>query len=101
MFGNKVSRNNSKKIKKQNNRQRLISQISNLSVAKFVEQIFVSMVKIPDENCKSFWNMLLGRPRKITPPSPPLPKDEVLKDVGHSMSIENLHLGVNSITALF
>ena len=53
------------------------------------------MVKISDENCKSFWNMLLGRLRKITPPSPPVPKDEVLKDVGHSMSIGNLHLGVN------
>ena len=58
------------------------------------------MVKISDENCKSFWNMLLGRLRKITPPSPPVPKDEVLKDVGHSMSIGNLHLGVNSVTAL-
>ena len=34
---------------------------------------------------------------KNTPPSPPLSKDEVLKDIGHIMSIGNLILNVNSV----
>ena len=40
--------------------------------------------------------MFTGRVRKIPPPSPPLSKDEVVKD-GHIMNIGNLILGVNSV----
>ena len=41
--------------------------------------------------------MLSGR----VPPSPLLSKDEVLKEIGHIMSIENLIFGVNSVTVLY
>ena len=51
-----------------------------------------------DENSKSFWSMYLGTGTKIHPSSPPLFKIEVLRDIGHSMSIRNLILGVNSVT---
>ena len=37
---------------------------------------------------------------KYTTPSPPLSKDKGLRDTGHSMSIGNLVLGVNSVTVL-
>ena len=36
--------------------------------------------------------------QKYTPPSPPLSKDEALKNIGHSMSTRNLIFGVNSVT---
>ena len=36
--------------------------------------------------------------QKYTPSSPPLSKDEGLKNIGHSMSIRNLIFGVNSVT---
>ena len=39
--------------------------------------------------------------RKIIPPSTPLSKDEVLKDIGHIISMENLTLGVNSATVSY
>ena len=38
-----------------------------------------------------------GEWQKCTPLSPPLSKDEGLRDIGHSMSIRNLILGVNSV----
>ena len=39
---------------------------------------------------------------KNTPvPPPPLPKDEGLKDIGHSMSIGNLILGADSVTVSY
>ena len=39
-----------------------------------------------------------GEWQKYTPPSPPLSKDEGLKNIGHNMSIRNLIFGVNSVT---
>ena len=39
-----------------------------------------------------------GEWQKYTPPSPPLSKDEGLKNIGHSMNIRNLIFGVNSVT---
>ena len=42
-----------------------------------------------------------GEWQKYTPPSPLLSKDEGLRDIGHSMSIENLILGVNSVTVSY
>ena len=39
-----------------------------------------------------------GEWRRYTPSSPPLSKDEELKDIGHSMGIRNLILDVNSVT---
>ena len=39
--------------------------------------------------------------QKYTPPSPPLSKDEGLKNIGYSMRIRNLILGVNSITVSY
>ena len=39
--------------------------------------------------------------QKYTFPSPLLSKDEGLKDIGRSMSIGNLILGVNSVTASY
>ena len=59
------------------------------------------MVQISDENYKPLWSMLLERVRKISPPFPPLSKDEGLKDIGHIMSIRNLILGVNSVTVSY
>ena len=41
---------------------------------------------------------LQGEWEKYTHPSPPLSKDEGLKNTGHSMSIRNLIFGVNSVT---
>ena len=35
---------------------------------------------------------------KIPPPFPPLFKDERLRDIGHSINIENLRFDVNSLT---
>ena len=55
------------------------------------------MVQISGENSKPLWSMCPGRMKKCTSPSPQLPKDEGLKDIGHSMSIENLILGVYSV----
>ena len=54
------------------------------------------MVQISEINREPFWNMVPGRVRKIPPPSPPLSKDETLKDIGHIVSIGNLILDVNS-----
>ena len=42
-----------------------------------------------------------GEWQKYTPPSPLLSKDEGLRGIGHSMSIENLILGVNSVTVSY
>ena len=42
-----------------------------------------------------------GKWQKFTPLSPPLSKDEGLRDIGHSMSIGNLVLGVNSVTVSY
>ena len=42
-----------------------------------------------------------GEWQKYTPPSPPLSKDEGLKNIGHSMSIRNLIFGVNSVTVSY
>ena len=39
-----------------------------------------------------------GEWQKYTPPSPPLSKDEGLKNIGHCISIRNLIFGVNSVT---
>ena len=39
--------------------------------------------------------------QKDTPPSPPLSKDEELKNIGHSTSIRNLIFGVNSVTVSY
>ena len=45
----------------------------------------------------AFWE----KEKKIPPPSSPLSKYEVLKDIGHIMSIGNLILGVNSVTVSY
>ena len=42
-----------------------------------------------------------GEWQKVTPPSFPLSKDEGLSDIGHSLRIGNLTLGVNSIAASY
>ena len=42
-----------------------------------------------------------GRVTKYTPPSPPLSQHKGLRDIGHSMSIRNLILGVNSVTVSY
>ena len=39
--------------------------------------------------------------QKYTRPSLPLSKDEGMKDIGHSMNIRNLILGVNSVTVSY
>ena len=41
------------------------------------------------------------RVTKMHPPTPPLSKDEGLRDIEHSMSIGNLILGVNSVTVAY
>ena len=77
-------------------------QISSLSVSKCFQWSF-SMVQISGKNSKLFWSICPRRITKIHPslPSPPFSKDEGLKDMGHSMSIGNLILGVNSVTVLY
>ena len=42
-----------------------------------------------------------GEWQKYTHPSPPFSKNEELKDIGHSMSIGNLTLGVSSVTVSY
>ena len=42
-----------------------------------------------------------GEWQKYTPPSPPLSKDEGLKDIGHSISIANLILGLSNVMVWF
>ena len=42
-----------------------------------------------------------GEWQKYSSPSPPLPKDEGISDIGHCSSIGNLVLGVNSVTVLY
>ena len=54
------------------------------------------MVQIPGENSNLIRSIHLGRVTKIHSPSSALSKDEVLKNIGHSMSIRNLIPGVNS-----
>ena len=56
------------------------------------------MVQISGENSKLFWSMHSGRVTKIYLSSPSISKDKGLKSIGHSMSIENLIFGVNSVT---
>ena len=53
------------------------------------------MVPILGKNSKPFWSMSPGRVTKNTRPS------EGLNDIGHSMSIDNLILGVNSVTVSY
>ena len=52
------------------------------------------MVQISGKNSNLFWSMRSGRVTKIRP----FPKYGGLKDIGHSMSIGNLILGVNNVT---
>ena len=74
-------------------------QISNLSVPKCVPYEFLSAwfkfhVKISTRSVvRNQW-----RVTKIHPFSLPFSEDEGLRDIGHSMSIGNLILGVNSVT---
>ena len=42
-----------------------------------------------------------GRLANLHPPSPPLSKDEALKDIGQIMNIGNLILGVNSVVVSY
>ena len=44
---------------------------------------------------------LQGEWQKYTPPSPPLSKDEGLKNIGHNMRIRNLIFGANSVTVSY
>ena len=56
------------------------------------------MIQFSGENSKPLWSMRSGRVTIILPPSPPLSKDEGLRDFGHSMSTGNLIWRVNSVT---
>ena len=60
---------------------------------------FVSTVQISDENSR-LWSILSGRVTKISPASPPLSNDLEQRDIGNSMSVKNLILGVNSVSLL-
>ena len=55
------------------------------------------MVQISGKNSKPFWGVHSGRVKKCTFSSHPLSKDGRLTDIGHSMNIGNLILGVNSV----
>ena len=90
------------KKKNQNNRQRRMFQISNLSVPKcfcqneVLSAWFKFQVKIP--TCSG----VRRESDKNTPvPPTPLSKDEGLKDIRHSMSIRNQFLVVNSVTVSY
>ena len=84
----KVSKNNSKKLKKQENPQRDVLD-SKLECTKM----------FPNE--VSFWSIRSRRMTKVLPPSTALSKDEELRDIGQSMSIRNLLLGVSSVTVSY
>ena len=56
------------------------------------------MVQILGENSKCCRVCIQRERKKFTPPTPPLSKDEGLKDIGHRMKMRNLFLGVNSVT---
>ena len=77
-------------------------QISNLSVPKcvpyeFLSALFKFQVKISTRSVvRNQW-----RVTKIHPFSLPFSEDEGLRATGHSMSIENLILGVNSVTVSY
>ena len=55
------------------------------------------MVQISGGNSKPFWSIRSERVTKIPPPSPPLSKNEGLTDIGHSMNIGSLILGVSGV----
>ena len=59
------------------------------------------MVQISGKNSKLLWSMLSGRVTKVPSLSPPLSKDEELREIGHIMSIGNLILGVSSATVSY
>ena len=59
------------------------------------------MVQISDKNSKLFWNVRSERVTKTSPPSPPLSKDEGLRDIGHSLRIGNLIMCVNGVTVSY
>ena len=58
---------------------------------------FKFQVKIP--NC--YGECVQGEWQKYFPHSPPLSKDEGLKNIGQSMSIRNLIFGVSSVTVWY
>ena len=51
--------------------------------------------------CQNVSNEVLVALFKYVSPSPLLSKDEGLSDIGHSMSIGNLILGVNTVTVSY
>ena len=59
------------------------------------------MDQILDKNFKRFQSKHSVRVTKKLPLSPPLSKDKELTDIGHSMSIANLILGINSVTVSY
>ena len=64
-------------------------------------EVLFSMIQISSENSKLFWSMCSGRVTPIHRSFPLLFKDKGLKDIGHSMRIGNLILGVNSVMVSF
>ena len=59
------------------------------------------MVQISGQNWSGSGVYVQGESQKYNPPSPPLPKDEILKNIGHSMSLRNLLFAVNSVTVSY
>ena len=59
------------------------------------------MVQISGENSKLFPRMRSGRVRNSTSLSPPLSKDEGLRNIEHSMSTGNLIWGGSSATVSY
>ena len=59
------------------------------------------MVQISDENSKPILEYKFRDSDKNPPSSPPLSKDEELRDIRHGMSIENLILRVSNVTVSY
>ena len=59
------------------------------------------MVQLSCKDSTLFQSVHSERVIKIQPSLPPLSKDEGVKDIGHSMSIKNLILGVSSATVSY
>ena len=66
-IGKKVSKNNSKKLKKTRKSSKTGISDFKLECAKMFLMEFLSIIQIIGENSKPFWSMLSGRVTKIHP----------------------------------
>ena len=98
----KVSKNNGKKLKK----KKIIVKgrcfrFQTWVCQKASNEIFLAMFKFQAKISGRSGVCIQGMWQKYSCPSTLLSKDEGLKDIGHSMSIGNLILVINSVTVSY